>query len=72
MLKLFQDLMTGQLFHFGDSPWRVHIKGNDTHYVSPEGLVKPSHPHVAIVPERGSTKDYRSFYGENSTTGDNK
>jgi len=68
MLKLFMELMTGEMFHHGDAPWRVHIKKDSTHFITPEGSYRRSHPHVVVVPEKGTTKDYRSIYGSESTT----
>lgn len=68
-LKLFQELLRGELFHYGDRPDRLMIKADDYRQVTPEGHAVKVHPHVAVVSEEGTTKDYRSFYGKDSTTG---
>lgn len=47
-LKLFQELLSGKLFHFGDKPNRILIKESKDHYIAPEGR-RSIHPHVAVV-----------------------
>ena len=52
MIKLFTNLRISEMFHFYDTPNRVLIKSDDSHYVGPEGLIRPMHPYVAIVPDQ--------------------
>jgi hypothetical protein len=49
MIKLFLELVRGDLFYFGDKPNRMLIKEDKNHYVAPEGK-RMIHPHVAVFP----------------------
>lgn len=51
MIKLFLDILTGEVFSFGDKPERQLIKSDRSHYIAPEGR-RPIHPHVAVIPKR--------------------
>lgn len=60
MIKLFSQLLSGELFHFGDKPNRLLIKSGRSHYVAPEGRRKID-PHVAVIPD-----DHREEVGGES------
>lgn len=69
VVKLFHNLLRGELFHYGDRPDRMMIKADDYRQVTPEGHAIRVHPHVAVISEKGTTRDYRSIYGKESETG---
>jgi hypothetical protein len=47
-LKLFINLLSNSVFHFGDNAQRILIKSDPTHYIAPEGR-RSIHPHVAVI-----------------------
>ena len=50
MMKLFQSLSVGTIFHYGDNPVRKLVKKDATHAISVTGT-HVVHPHVLVVPE---------------------
>lgn len=51
MLKLFVELLTGDLFHYGDTPDTTNVKTGDTEYVGPDGK-HDIHPHVVVIQDK--------------------
>ncbi len=64
MLKLFCQIPKGTAFHFYDTPERVLVRSNGTHYVAPEGRHK-IHPHVLVVQEKSEADHERPLLDTN-------
>lgn len=50
ILKFFQELFTGEWFHYGDKPNRFLTKYDNSRAISPEGL-RDTNPNVIVFPE---------------------
>lgn len=61
MIKLFNTLKVGEIFHFGDQAWRLLMKKNDTQYYGSRGTYD-IHPHVAVITnsQKGGSSNGRS------------
>jgi hypothetical protein len=69
MIKLFMEILSGMVFHFGDKPDRKLIKSNSSHYIAPEGR-RTADPHVAVVPDTQNSA--RSIYDQTEGESDGR
>ena len=51
-LRLFRQLLRGELFHYGNNPDRELVKVDHSHQVGPGGNIRKTDPDVLVFSDR--------------------